>query len=399
MSTDPTPQNISCLKTLALNILKNSSPDVIAKDVEIPELDPCSRCKEELFLYEFKKPFTTLICGHIFHRRCLEDYVKDLPQCPKCAIEIESIDYTHYSGTFEQSTSDPMQISPQMTSSQSQNTITPDTTLIFNPTLAYDPTIYPNYVDLTKNKDASQIESRNCSKCSEVISPEILKPVILLPCNHVVHFECIDNKRKLCPECPSIDYLEKEGYYISPIVLANETPKKKRKMQEKDTHKSKSKRATKPKAIIRELSVASTSSGPSISAPSETTNIGEISNQFHKLYYDVDIAEKKGDQENQEVVQCYFRFGRALSERLAVLLKNNPPQTAHTKLNKEVKEKLPEKTKDAIVRKRTDMARKIYDIFSKIGEDKIKNIRSFTASSFSDLTRDEVSYIIKNFPV
>ncbi|CAG8674731.1 14574_t:CDS:2, partial [Racocetra fulgida] len=102
MSTDPTPQNISCLKTLALNILKNSSPDVIAKDVEIPELDPCSRCKEELFLYEFKKPFTTLICGHIFHRRCLEDYVKDLPQCPKCAIEIESIDYTHYSGTFEQ---------------------------------------------------------------------------------------------------------------------------------------------------------------------------------------------------------------------------------------------------------------------------------------------------------
>ncbi|CAG8718198.1 14934_t:CDS:1, partial [Dentiscutata heterogama] len=92
--------------------------------------------------------------------------------------------------------------------------------------------------------------------------------------------------RKLCPECPSIDDLEKEGYYISPIVLANETPKKKRKMQEKDTHKSKSKRATKPKAIIRELSVASTSSGPSISAPSETTNIGEISNQFHKLYYD-----------------------------------------------------------------------------------------------------------------
>ena len=81
------------------------------------------------------------------------------------------------------------------------------------------------------------------------------------------------------------------------------------------------------------------------------------------------------------------------------IAQEQPPQTAHTKLNKEVKEKLPEKTKDAIVRKRTDMARKIYDIFSKIGEDKIKNIRSFTASSFSDLTRDEVSYIIKNFPV
>ncbi|CAG8721760.1 12161_t:CDS:2, partial [Ambispora leptoticha] len=146
-------------------------------------------------------------------------------------------------------------------------------------------------------------ESRNCSKCSE---------------------------RKLCPECPSINDLEKEGYYISPTVLVNETPKKKRKIQEGDTHKSRPKRATKPKAIIQELSVASTSSGPSISTPSETTNIGEISNQFHKLYYDVDIAEKKGDQENRDVIQCYFRFGRALPERLAVLLKNNPPQTAHT---------------------------------------------------------------------
>ncbi|CAG8840676.1 13626_t:CDS:2, partial [Gigaspora margarita] len=37
MSTDPTPQNISCLKTLTLNILKNSSPDTIAKDIGVPE--------------------------------------------------------------------------------------------------------------------------------------------------------------------------------------------------------------------------------------------------------------------------------------------------------------------------------------------------------------------------
>ncbi|CAG8838103.1 16580_t:CDS:1, partial [Gigaspora margarita] len=42
MSTDPTFQNISCLKTLALNILKNGSQEFIAKNVNIPELDPCS---------------------------------------------------------------------------------------------------------------------------------------------------------------------------------------------------------------------------------------------------------------------------------------------------------------------------------------------------------------------
>ncbi|CAG8847179.1 31720_t:CDS:1, partial [Gigaspora margarita] len=160
MSTDPTPQNISCLQTLALNILNNGSPDIIAKGVEVPELDPCSRCKEELFLYKLKKPFTALICGHIFHRSCLEDYVKDLPQCPKCAIEIEPIDYARYSGSSGpnlqdqgQSTSDPMQISPQITSSQNQNIVTPNTSLIFNPTLSYDPTLYPNYADPAKNKE------------------------------------------------------------------------------------------------------------------------------------------------------------------------------------------------------------------------------------------------------
>ncbi|CAG8805760.1 8022_t:CDS:1, partial [Cetraspora pellucida] len=132
MSTNPTSKNVSCLKNLALNILKNSTPEVITKGVEVPELDPCSKCKEELFLYELKKPFTILICGHIYHHSCLEDYVKDLPQCSECAMENESIDYTCYSGTSEsssqdraQNTSDPMQISPQMAqmaSSQNQNT-------------------------------------------------------------------------------------------------------------------------------------------------------------------------------------------------------------------------------------------------------------------------------------
>ncbi|CAG8628786.1 15397_t:CDS:2, partial [Gigaspora margarita] len=91
MSTDQIPQNILCLKTLALNILKNGFPDIIAKGIEVPELGPCSRCKEELFLYELKKPFMALICGHIFHCRCLEDYVKNLSQCPIYEIEIEPL--------------------------------------------------------------------------------------------------------------------------------------------------------------------------------------------------------------------------------------------------------------------------------------------------------------------
>src|SRR6185437_1367279 len=93
MSTNPNPQNISCLKTLALNILKNGSPDIIAKGVEVPELDPCLLCNQELFLYEIKKPITLLICGHLYHRDCIESSIKISPKClkPGCMKEIESM--------------------------------------------------------------------------------------------------------------------------------------------------------------------------------------------------------------------------------------------------------------------------------------------------------------------
>ncbi|GBB85054.1 hypothetical protein RclHR1_11620009 [Rhizophagus clarus] len=66
------------------------------------------------------------------------------------------------------------------------------------------------------------------------------------------------------------------------------------------------------------------------------------------------------------------------------------------KLNEEVRERLSTHMKKAVVRRRVDTARKIYDIFNMIGEDKIRHIKSFTASSFSDLTRSEVAYIIKD---
>src|SRR3954466_14344930 len=101
-----------------------------------------------------------------------------------------------------------------------------------------------------------------------------------------------------------------------------------------------------------------------MSAPPEKSDMRKVSNQFHKLYYGVDDAEKNGDQTNRDLVSFYFHFGKALSERLAILLQSNSLQIAHTKLNKEVKEKLSENANNDMVHKRTDTARKIYDIFS-----------------------------------
>ncbi|CAG8684449.1 13108_t:CDS:10, partial [Funneliformis caledonium] len=113
----------------------------------------------------------------------------------------------------------------------------------------------------------------------------------------------------------------------------------------------------KAQTIIRELSICQASE-ISIGAPPEDSDMREVSNQFHKLYYEIDDAEKNEDRANRDLVHFYSQFKKALSERLAILLQSNPSQTAHTKLNKEAIEK-----------------------------DKILRIKSFTASSFSDLMR------------
>ncbi|CAJ0760673.1 11237_t:CDS:2 [Entrophospora sp. SA101] len=79
--------DIKYLKTLALNILKNTSPGDIANGIDVPELDSCSLCNDELFLRLIKKPFTALPCGHIFHRTCLENsIINGVEICPAHVI-------------------------------------------------------------------------------------------------------------------------------------------------------------------------------------------------------------------------------------------------------------------------------------------------------------------------
>ncbi|CAB4426703.1 unnamed protein product [Rhizophagus irregularis] len=136
--------------------------------------------------------------------------------------------------------------------------------------------------------DDDDLFEEACDKCSEIISKvpllrldaSVSTPVVLLPCRHKAHFGCIGNKSKLCPKCPSIDDLEKEGYYISPTF---DGASKKRKRKD-DLRKST--RGTKAQTIIRELSIRSASE-ISISAPLEDSDMRKVSNQFHKLYYHI----------------------------------------------------------------------------------------------------------------
>jgi hypothetical protein len=154
--------NISCLETLALNILNNISPEKVAESVVISEQEPCSKCNEELFLYEIKRPLTILSCGHTFHRDCIERSIRKSPSCPRpdCKKEVELA--VNNSPEKQKDDNDLMDISPSL----------------FN-----DSPLFPNFspqkkrvnesIDKVANKKAKKLVNRNDSPILKKLIEEL----------------------------------------------------------------------------------------------------------------------------------------------------------------------------------------------------------------------------------
>ncbi|CAG8744171.1 18567_t:CDS:1, partial [Dentiscutata erythropus] len=293
--------NISCLETFALNIIKNSSPEKIIDDGDTPELDACSLCNHELFLFEIKNPITILVCGHIYHRDCIENYIKKRSICPKpdCKKEVES---TINSMPGSQNTNDLMDISPS---------------------LFTDPLF----------------QSPSKKRASESVSVR----------------ETTTKKIKKADGRKDKDY---------PML----------------------------KKLIEELK----SSNSSSSTASQTEYITRPGN-FTDLYDAIIKAEERIGSTNQEVIRAYFLFGKKLEEKLAEYIKTNKERKAQRLLTKEVSAQLPSDLSKNAVEKRIERARKIYDLFTTIGEDKIERVKSYSALRISKLSWDEIDAIVEKF--
>ncbi|RIB30067.1 hypothetical protein C2G38_2153656 [Gigaspora rosea] len=88
------------------------------------------------------------------------------------------------------------------------------------------------------------------------------------------------------------------------------------------------------------------------------------------------------------------KFGKADAEKLKELLKIPfPLRTVQNKIVADIKKLLSSNTSINVIKKRIATARKIYDIFSTIGEDKIQRIRNFSASSIGAFKKHEVEFI------
>jgi hypothetical protein len=98
------------------------------------------------------------------------------------------------------------------------------------------------------------------------------------------------------------------------------------------------------------------------------------------LYSKITNVEEKHENSNQDVIHAYYFFGEALSQRLDFFHKKSKEEyEAQRLVNDEVREQLPKEVTKTALQKKTERARKIYDLFRRIGSDKIQRVRSFSA--------------------
>ena len=98
---------------------------------------------------------------------------------------------------------------------------------------------------------------------------------------------------------------------------------------------------------------------------------------------------------NHEIIKAYYSFGKELENRLTFYKITYSERRAQRKLNDEVGEQLPNDLSQNAIEKRVERARKIYDLFSGIGIDKIRV--SYSALRISKLDWDEIDTIKEAF--
>ncbi|CAG8556707.1 14611_t:CDS:2, partial [Cetraspora pellucida] len=301
-STSAPSTPINNIKNLAYNILKTLKNSIV-KGKKIPNLSNCSKCGKEIILYPLKA-FTTLSCGHVFHRLCIEKKLLfTIPNtCPfsGCSEEVEIIETGHRRG-------------------------------------------------------------------SESSTSSVVRRM---------------KKHSNRPTDQSIIPLEKESRK-RPSKDTSENKLSSKKVKTKDRNVSMLKKLIEELKSPSSLTSSTTSQAESITSPSN----------FSHLYNAIVKAEERIESVNQEIIICYFAFGKKLKERLAEYMKDNKEHRSQRKLYKEVKKQLPSNLSKNAIEKKIERARKIYDLFSSIGEDKIQWVRSYSALRISKLSWDEIDAI------
>ncbi|PKC53635.1 hypothetical protein RhiirA1_543130 [Rhizophagus irregularis] len=110
-------------------------------------------------------------------------------------------------------------------------------------------------------------------------------------------------------------------------------------------------------------------------------------------------AEEMNETAHHGLISSYYSFGKELEKCLAHFRQTNKEYEALKKLYDEVKDQLLKEVTRYTLQKKADRARKVYDLFFRISDDKsqralyIHQIKTITATSIAKLSKDEVKYI------
>ncbi|PKC00881.1 hypothetical protein RhiirA5_457914 [Rhizophagus irregularis] len=116
------------------------------------------------------------------------------------------------------------------------------------------------------------------------------------------------------------------------------------------------------------------------------------------LFLEVSIEGKNTTQARQKEISCRYSYGKRFEESVQEIIAsdNVSDQTARKQLFQDIIKHLSGITLETL-RKRTQRAIKIYKLFKKIGVDRIKNIKSYSADSISKFTKPQIQIILNYF--
>ena len=150
--------------------------------------------------------------------------------------------------------------------------------------------------------------------------------------------------------------------------------------------------------LLHELSI------PIKGETTETNNEDEgsessISQNLAWLFQKAIKAEKRITQAYQEKIHCWYYYAEQFEKSVKNVKDNDKKvkdQQSRTQVYNAILKYLSNITRENL-RKKTQKARNIFKLFSKIGIKKVKRIQSYSADNISKLTGTQIKSIIAHF--
>ncbi|RIA96410.1 hypothetical protein C1645_733293 [Glomus cerebriforme] len=267
-------------------------------------------------------------------------------------------------------------------------------------------------------RDIEFSELGPCTECDNEILSLPLKALTLLSCGHVFYRLCIEKKFLLAETgvCPFSD-CKRSVDIIGDANTRRETNREEKSPetpQEEDDQEmdvEEDGRDDDGGTNADEDEEVETQPEESMgSAPSskikekrglqrESVREVEGARIFFDLYLKITNAEERNEKARHELVVAYYYYEEELEKRLVHYREDYEEHEALKKLYNDVKDQLPKKVTKNAIRKKSNRARKVYDLFFCITDDKtqrmvfIQRIKSFLATSISNLSDDNIRYV------